>query len=185
MSKKPNYCNNCGAEYVKRNTFHTACGYKCASEIAKKAKDKRFKKQCAKERSEFKNQDASHQKKLAERAFNRFIRLRDQDKPCISCGKSLVGDIDAGHYYSVGARSELRYHEDNVHGQCRKCNRFLSGNIRGYTEGLINRIGLDRFDALKSVVTMPVKLSASDYGKIKERYLEKCREIIKSRVIDP
>lgn len=38
--------------------------------------------------------------KKAQAAFNRYIRLRDREKPCISCGKPLGGEpnsYDAGH----------------------------------------------------------------------------------------
>ena len=41
--------------------------------------------------------------------FNTFIRLRDKDQWCISCGCNMVGRKgDASHYYSVGSAPELR-----------------------------------------------------------------------------
>nr|WP_319552431.1 recombination protein NinG [uncultured Vibrio sp.] len=84
----------------------------------------------------------------AQEQFNRFIVLRDSGKPCPSCGRYLP--LCAGHYRSVGAAPELRFNEDNVHGQCYECNGNKSGNVKAYREGLIERIGLPRIEALES-----------------------------------
>ena len=67
--------------------------------------------------------------KKAQEVFNKWIRERDKDLGCISCG----GSVDhAGHYFSVGQHSALRFHEDNVHGQCIGCNNFKHGNLAHY-----------------------------------------------------
>ncbi|HFU0230446.1 TPA: recombination protein NinG, partial [Vibrio parahaemolyticus] len=66
----------------------------------------------------------------AQEQFNRFIVLRDNGKPCASCGRYL--SLCAGHYRSVGAAPELRFNEDNVHGQCYECNGNKSGNAKEY-----------------------------------------------------
>jgi len=82
--------------------------------------------------------------------FNTYIRLRDINKGCISCGRSLVGvKFDAGHFYSVGGNPALRFNENNVHGQCVHCNRDKHGNLLEYAERLPERIGQIRFDVLK------------------------------------
>ena len=71
--------------------------------------------------------------------FNKWIRTRDQKKGCISCG---TGPVDhAGHYFSAGHYSSLRFSEMNCNGQCLRCNYFLSGNQVGYRQGLIKRYG--------------------------------------------
>jgi hypothetical protein len=88
--------------------------------------------------------------KLAERAFNAFIRARDADKPCISCGRSNAEKWDAGHYIAVGANRTLRYDEDNVHKQCsRPCNKDKGGNSIEYRKELLNRIGVARLERLE------------------------------------
>ncbi len=63
----------------------------------------------------------------AQQAFNAYIRERDRDEPCISCGEMNPpiyrgGQWDAGHYLTVGAHPELRFNEQNAHKQCKKCN---------------------------------------------------------------
>ena len=78
--------------------------------------------------------------------FNRWIRKRDANLPCISCGRYTT--LQAGHYYSAGHHPGLRYDPDNVHGQCVRCNLYLSGNLINYRNGLMERIGEERLVAL-------------------------------------
>lgn len=90
--------------------------------------------------------------KLAQYHFNLFIRNRDIDKPCISCGGSNASQ--AGHYYSAGHYPWLRFHPDNCHRQCARCNMYLSGNLIMYRHGLVSRYGEDmvkRLDAMALV----------------------------------
>ena len=84
--------------------------------------------------------------KSATRHFNEFIRNRDQDKPCISCGK--YNATQAGHFYSAGHYPALRFDEDNCHKQCVGCNHFKSGNLIEYEKNLRRRIGDDRVEML-------------------------------------
>ena len=77
--------------------------------------------------------------KKAESVFNKWIRERDKDKGCISCG----GSVDhAGHYFPVGGHSGLRFNEINVNGQCVGCNTYKHGNLIYYRDGLVRRYGL-------------------------------------------
>jgi Bacteriophage Lambda NinG protein len=92
------------------------------------------------------NISTSTLKKKAITVFNAFIRNRDKDKPCISCGAYKVQQ--AGHFYSAGHHNHIRFDEDNVHGQCIRCNNYLSGNLINYRAALENRIGKERLEAL-------------------------------------
>jgi gamma-glutamylcyclotransferase (GGCT)/AIG2-like uncharacterized protein YtfP len=78
--------------------------------------------------------------------FNRWIRNRDKDQPCISCGRYVT--LQAGHFYSAGHYPGLRFDPDNVHGQCLRCNMYLSGNLIEYQNGLLGRIGEQRLAKL-------------------------------------
>lgn len=95
-------------------------------------------------------------KKLADRWFGAFIRERDRKAghACISSGRPLdwnAGNkVDAGHYRSKGAARHLRYHEDNCHAQTKQENRFKAGNAVDYRIRLIERIGVERVEALES-----------------------------------
>lgn len=77
----------------------------------------------------------------AQAEFNAFIRERDKDLPCISCGVFGPRKWDAGHFLSIGAHPELRFDESNVHKQCVPCNQHKSGNQAMFRIGLLMRIG--------------------------------------------
>ena len=81
--------------------------------------------------------------KKLEFEFNRFIRIRDLGLGCISCNKKLndIREYHAGHYYSAGHHSNLRFNELNVNGQCIECNTYLHGNLIKYRNNLENKIG--------------------------------------------
>ena len=85
-------------------------------------------------------------KKKLDRIFSEYIRRRDADKhtgfaKCCSCPVRLPWkQMDAGHYISRKHNS-TRYHEKNVHAQCRACNRYDEGNTSGYTLFLEGRYG--------------------------------------------
>lgn len=64
------------------------------------------------------------QTELTQDVFNRMIRLLDEGKPCISCGRSQCGTYwDAGHKRSVGSCPELRFDPRNCYLQGSGCNR--------------------------------------------------------------
>lgn len=90
----------------------------------------------------------------AQKVFNLFIRNRDQDKGCISCGDEVT---QAGHYFNAGHYTALRFNEMNVHGQCTRCNCFLHGNLIAYRQGLINRYKEKNVLLLESAARHSVK----------------------------
>ena len=73
-----------------------------------------------------------------QKVFNAYIRNRDKELGCISCGAEVE---QAGHYHSQGHHSALRYDPINTNGQCKRCNMFLSGNLIKYRQGLVARYG--------------------------------------------
>jgi hypothetical protein len=80
--------------------------------------------------------------------FNRYIRNRDEGHGCICCGGKYYSEIQAGHFYSGGHYPNLRFNEDNVHGQSKSCNYFKSGNLNEYRINLIEKIGIERVEQL-------------------------------------
>jgi hypothetical protein len=114
--------------------------------------------------------------KEAQTAFNAYIRARDQDKSCVSCGRHHEGQWHAGHYLSTGARPELRFNEDNCHKQCQPCNTHLHGNLVMYRAELIRRIGLYAVERLEGPQT-PKKYTIPDLKEIRDEYREKLRNI--------
>lgn len=165
-------CKICGAEFVRRGIGHKCCSIEHAIEwvkaekLRKEERADRDKRQTMKSRAQW--------LKEAQNVFNRYIRERDKDKPCISCGRHHEGQYHAGHYRTVGAASHLRYNEDNVHKQCAPCNNHKSGNVVEYRINLVKRIGVDHVEALECNNT-PVRHTKEDAQRIIEEYREKLK----------
>lgn len=126
--------------------------------------------------------------KEAQTAFNRYIRIRDEGKECVSCGSPLMGKsnyltgsaIDASHYRSRGAASHLKFNVFNVHSACTRCNRQLSGNAVEYRIRLIDRIGLERVERLESD-NEPRRFDIPYLQRIKSIFTRKARQLEKRR----
>ena len=154
------------------------CRYEYATKKPKELKQKtvkRIDKEFAVKKKAFKSNDKALRAKEAQKAFNRYIRKRDANEPCISCQRHHKGQYHAGHYKTVGARSDLRFDEDNCHKQCAPCNNHLSGNIGEYTGNLINKIGQERFDALTKVRI--VEYTCDDLKGIELIYKDKANKL--------
>jgi hypothetical protein len=113
--------------------------------------------------------------KLAQIYFNSFIRNRDRNKGCISCGSQLGQKFDAGHYFSSGGHKAVTFNEDNVHGQCVYCNQHLHGNLLNYQIGIQKRIGVDRLINLQSKAHLEVKFSREILKEIISIYKDKLK----------
>ncbi len=102
--------------------------------------------------------------------LHKYVRLRDKDSGCISCGKPLIGKYDAGHYLSCGAYPNLAFHELNIHGQCTRCNQHLHGNLIEYTERLPLRIGKEAYDDLMSLRNVRTHLNIDEIKSLIAKY---------------
>lgn len=112
--------------------------------------------------------------------FNEFIRLRDVDLPCISCGRYHQGQWHAGHYRSVGACPELRFDENNVHKQCSVCNNHKSGNAIEYRINLVRKIGESEVERLEQKHP-PLKLTVDEIKELIKVYKSKVKELKNGR----
>lgn len=120
----------------------------------------------------------------AQTAFNAWVRARDAAQPCISCGSpppdlsGLHAGRDAGHYRSTGSASHLRFHPDNCHAQCVKCNQWGAGMAVDYRIRLLLRIGLARVEALETDNTVK-KWTREELIAIRDHYRAKLKELQK------
>lgn len=178
MKKKK--CKNCGTLFQPNKPLQAVCSFLCSIDYAKKLNDK-------KEAKEWKNRKSNMKKdlmtlsdwiKIAQSHFNHFIRLRDKDKPCISCGaKAGTYTITAGHYFP-STNKNVTFNEDNLNGQCwYNCNSSKSGNLSEYKIGLIERIGLERFEKLELESRKTRKFTIDEVKQIAETYKKKCKEL--------
>ena len=167
------------------STLQSVCSPKCDIEYSsiqlKKENEKKWKIE-KKERKE-KLLTTSDWLQLLQQVFNAFIRERDYKLPCISCGTTANVQYHAGHFYTVGAYPNLRIDEDNVHKQCgNNCNRKLHGNVLAYREGLIERIGEERFNALESRKQQELKLTLPEIQQLISHYRMKTKELKQIRL---
>lgn len=170
-------CKICKEKFKPRfSTLQATClNPDCIIEYAKQVNEKTQKTEMKRRKSEL--MTLAEWKKKLQAVFNKFIRTRDANKPCISCGKPLKGKFDAGHYYSVGSTPNLRFNEMNVHGQCVTCNQFRHGNLLAYREGLINRIGLASVEQLDVDKTQEVRYTIPEIQALINHYKNKIEHV--------
>lgn len=195
MRKPPRRkCTVCREWFHPDRAEQYVCSYECAcvhgkaaNDAAKADKQRKEKKRRLEEEKADRQRQAERRMavkplsyfiKQAQHAFNDFIRYRDRDLPCISCGRHHDGQYHAGHFRTTGASPELRFDEDNCHKQCSACNNHLSGNLTAYRPALIAKIGQARFDALMGPHALP-KWTRDDYIRIRDEYRAKLRDLKK------
>jgi hypothetical protein len=100
---------------------------------------------------------------------------------CISCGRVLpVSQLDGGHY--IGRRhTSTELEPDNVQPQCRKCNRFLAGDVVAYRIGLVKKIGVERVERLEGMLESKTsKKTSKEYEELAKKYRKELRELQKN-----
>ena len=168
--------DGCEEMFIPRNMQHQTHHYLCAMSYAKELKEKRMAKDKRKAIKEFKHNDKSELKASAQKIFNKYIRLRDKDLPCISCNHTGSRQRHASHYRPVGRNSKHRFSEINVHSACSICNAHLSGNLVPYREAIIKMYGIEKVEELESD-NEPCKYSIDELKNIIEKYRYKIKEI--------
>jgi len=169
-------CKICKEKFQPKRPLQMVCSYICAQQYAAQQKQKSWKKE-KKERKEKLKTRSEHLNDL-QKVFNKYIRLRDKDNPCISCGSYSKQQYDAGHYRSVGAHHELRFNENNCHKQCRKCNSYWGGNLIEYRKGLINKIGIEEVEFLERNDHPPLKLTVEEIKENLSQFQKKIKNLL-------
>ncbi|HEJ5260414.1 TPA: recombination protein NinG [Pseudomonas aeruginosa] len=185
---KPRTCENptCKATFTPHplRLGQKACSPACAFVIGRQdaGLQKKARKSIAdrnrreiKARKEKLKSRAEHLRE-AQAAFNEFIRLRDADQPCISCGRHHDGQYHAGHYRTVKAHPELRFEPLNVHKQCAPCNNHKSGDIVNYRINLVRKIGAENVEWLEGHHE-PLKLTIEEIKALKAKFRAWVREL--------
>lgn len=179
---KPKKCRGCKKPFLPRNSLQVVCSPSCAAALVKvpserkKVEDAETKKWVKEKREELKT--TADWKGVLQAVFNTYIRLRDKDLGCVSCGTPMQGRKgDASHLYSVGSYPNLRYHEDNVHLACVACNQHKGGNLIEYALRLPQRIGHERFDALTAERNSRLSLTEPEIKELIAHYKQKIKEM--------
>jgi hypothetical protein len=184
-------CPECRVMFVPSRSSQAVCGeIECAIAHGKSEKGRAIAGKALAEvgrreikvRKEKLKTRADHLRE-AQAALNEYVRLRDAHLPCISCDSTpndndlMTGSRwDAGHYRSVGACPELRFEPLNIHRQCVKCNRNLSGNAVEYRIRLVLRIGPEKVAWLEGLHPA-CKYTVDEIKAIKAEYRAKTREL--------
>lgn len=191
---KPRKCKakGCTNTFIQRNSFEVVCSLTCAinegkrKEEMKREKELRLQRQL--EQVRFKELKDLHQrkhKKLSEyeseakKAFQKWVRLRDKDLPCISCGATTSKPCwDGGHYKKAEKYSGVIFNEFNCNKQCRKCNFYEDGNEANYRAGLVKKIGAKNVELLETLAdkTRMYKYSRDELIGIRKHYEEEIKK---------
>jgi hypothetical protein len=168
-------CIICEKAFWPRSTLQTVCGIRCSAKVAPKKRKEEAAKTLAQKESLKTLSQLAHE---AEYFVNRYVRLRDASKGCVSCDKpaSWGGQWHASHFRSVGAASGLRFHLWNIHKACSICNNHKSGNLLEYLPRLKERIGEERVDWLLSQNAV-VKRDREYLVRLKKVFAKKCKRI--------
>lgn len=171
---KPKKCRWCNEQFTPKVSLQVVCSAKCAVQLSRE-KELNKKIKCWKE----KLKTISEYEKDARKVFQLWIRKRDNDLPCISCGVNESIQWDAGHFYKAEIYSGLIFNEKNVHKQCVRCNRYLHGNDLEYREGIIKRYGIDYFKSLESIKDSKrnYKYTIKELILIRKKYAELLKTI--------
>lgn len=151
----------------------------CRLDYAQGVRAKEASKEAKQKKKEFYQKDIKTRREAAVKFFNRYILLRDKDKPCVSCGNANPSiKYDAGHYVPAGSCSALRFDERNVHKQCSQyCNVHRSGNRAPYAKAIAAMYGQDVLDFLDGPQPK-IKITAAFYQAVEDEYKQKIKDIL-------
>lgn len=110
-------------------------------------------------------------------AFSVFVRSSNADingnVRCFTCGVPQPWrEMDAGHFIH---RNSLDFDEFNIHPQCTKCNRYLSGNEIEYTVKMIRLYGQEVVEDLMSRKNDIVRYGIADLLELERFYKQKVK----------
>lgn len=204
---KPKKCKQCGELFIQQRMGQKTCDYQCAlafnrvketQELKRKRLAQSRELRARKEALKTPHQLWSAECKRAQDAVCLYVRVRDRDEACISCGRSVAevesvfssgGYWDGGHYLAKGSHPELRFNTWNIHKQCKTCNggenRHRSAvkavSVReGYTAGLTLKIGAERLAWLTGP-HKPLQPDIEYLSRVKKIFNKRARHLAKLR----
>jgi len=165
-------CKNCKVVFEPRQFNRKYCTKDECNDLYFEFLKKQAQKKWNKEKKIKKEnlQTVQELMKLTQIVFNKWIRKRDNGKPCISCKNPTPKKVNAGHYIASGKSKFLTFNEHNVHLQCEYCNNFLSGNLLDYRINLIEKIGIERVEYLEDNRHKTKKYTREELKEIMEKY---------------
>ena len=119
-------------------------------------------------------------KKKAHELLQRLVRMKAADDcgivRCVSCGKlDHYKAMDGGHFIS----RTYTYHslrEENIHPQCKRCNRFFGLCHDDYRVYMVDMYGADYVEWLSTSKRNICKRSRMDYEDMIEDFKTRLKE---------
>lgn len=172
-------CKNCGELFKPiYSSTQPVCSIECSIAYSKLLKLNKEAKERKEETKVMKEKLLTHKDyiQVLQKLVNTYVRMRDAKEGCISCEKPLNNKFDAGHMYPTTYQF-LRFHEDNINGQCVRCNRDLHGNAHEYAPRLEKKIGFDRMQWLHAHRHDRLELTIEDLKELIIKYKLKIKEL--------
>jgi hypothetical protein len=175
---RPKKCKVCSVQFTPQySSLQVVCSPKCAVKFNSKKEVNKRVKEMRKESTKLSTLEAA-----AKLVFQKWVRMRDANEACISCGVTQATQWDGSHYFKAEIFSGVIFDEDNVHKSCSYCNCHLDGNLANYRIGLVKKIGEERIKALeeRANLTRQYKYTREQLLEITASYKTKIKEITAS-----
>lgn len=122
-------------------------------------------------------------KAKAWRLCSEYIRRKYADRDgyvrCVSCGTSIHWkEADAGHFIPKARGAAVYFLEENIHPQCRGCNRFNVEMAKiGYVKYMLDYYGRDMIEYLEAESRKIKRWRKGELEAIAEDYKRKLGEL--------
>jgi len=119
-------------------------------------------------------------KQEAATLLQKLVRMKYADDngmcQCVTCGKvDLYKYMDGGHFVSRRHNATLLV-EENIHPQCKGCNKHKNGNIDSYSVFMIDTYGLDAMKELVALKHQPRKFTDTELLELIAEYKRRIKE---------
>ena len=95
---------------------------------------------------------------------------------CVTCGKKQHWkEMDGGHYISR-TYSKYKLYEENVHVQCKACNRFSNRSIDNYFHFMVDTYGYDHVKLMTDTKREIVKWNRVELEDIVKDFKARIKE---------
>lgn len=172
---KSKKCKMCGKDFKPFNSLQRTCKPSCERELIRQKAEKRKERQTTRRKEE-----RESFLKSAVTICQSYIRMRDKGKPCISCGKKWNETFQAGHLFSGGGHSAVRFDEENINSQCKECNSGSQFNVGAYIEEFEKRYSREDFEVLKAKAYEHKSWSLQELKNINEYYRTKIKKLVEN-----
>ena len=119
------------------------------------------------------------------KSFSNYIRLRDADErgncTCFTCG--FTGHwkrFDCGHGIPRQHKA-TKFHEQNNHAQCKRCNAFEGGKREIYKERVNQKYGAGTWEKLEIMSRQVCKRGKFEIDVMAKHYKQLAQELEKQK----